>query len=78
MDGQRQDQPAAADNRGRAIQAALAEPASVVPWAASDASAGRTREAIIVAHARTLLIALRRYATAGVIIEGAMMKPATI
>ena len=37
---------------------------------------GRMRKTIIVALARKLLIALWRYATAGVVIEGAVMKPA--
>ena len=37
---------------------------------------GRLRKTIIVALARKLLIALWRYTTAGVIIEGAVMKPA--
>jgi len=37
---------------------------------------GRMRKTIIVALARKLLIALWRYTTAGVIIEGAVMKPA--
>ena len=41
---------------------------------------GRMRKTIIVALARKLLIALWRYTTAGVVIEGAVMKaaPATI
>jgi transposase len=38
---------------------------------------GRMRKTTIVALARKLLIALWRYTTAGVIIEGAVMKPAT-
>jgi len=33
------------------------------------------RKTIIVALARKLLIALWRYTTAGIVIEGAMMKP---
>ena len=37
---------------------------------------GRIRKTIIVARARKLLIALWRYASAGVLIEGAVMKPA--
>ena len=37
---------------------------------------GRIRKTIIVALARKLLIALWRYTTAGVIIEGAAMKAA--
>ena len=37
---------------------------------------GRMRKTIIVALARKLLIALWPYTTAGVIIEGAVMKPA--
>jgi len=37
---------------------------------------GRIRKTIIVARARKLLIALWRYASAGVVIEGAVMKPA--
>jgi transposase len=37
---------------------------------------GRMRKTIIVALARKLLIALWRYTTAGVVIEGAVMKPA--
>ena len=36
---------------------------------------GRMRKTIIVALARKLLIALWRYTTAGIVIEGAMMKP---
>src|ERR1051326_2768517 len=36
---------------------------------------GRMRKSIIVALARKLLIALWRYTTAGIVIEGAMMKP---
>ena len=36
---------------------------------------GRMRKTIIVALARKLLIALWRYTTAGVVIEGAVMKP---
>ena len=41
---------------------------------------GRMRKTTIVALARKLLIALWRYTTAGVVIEGAVMKaaPATI
>jgi transposase len=41
---------------------------------------GRMRKTTIVARARKLLIALWRYTTAGVVIEGAVMKaaPATI
>jgi hypothetical protein len=41
---------------------------------------GRMRKTIIVALARKLLVALWRYTTAGVVIEGAVMKaaPATI
>ena len=39
---------------------------------------GRMRKTIIVALARKLLIALWRYMTAGVVIEGAAMKAATI
>jgi transposase len=38
---------------------------------------GRVRKTTIVALARKLLIALWRYATAGVVIEGAMMKTAS-
>src|ERR671938_946349 len=38
---------------------------------------GRMRKAIIVALARKLLVALWRYTTAGVLIEGAVMKPAS-
>ena len=38
---------------------------------------GRMRKTIIVALARKLLVALWRYTTAGVVIEGAVMKPAT-
>jgi transposase len=38
---------------------------------------GRMRKTIIVALARKLLIALWRYATAGVVIEGAVMKAAS-
>jgi transposase len=38
---------------------------------------GRMRKTTIVALARKLLIALWRYTTAGVVIEGAVMKPAT-
>ena len=38
---------------------------------------GRMRKTIIVALARKLLIALWQYTTAGVVIEGAVMKPAT-
>ncbi|MBB4233257.1 transposase [Rhizobium mongolense] len=37
---------------------------------------GRLRKSMIVALARKLLVALWKYATAGVIIEGAAMKPA--
>ena len=37
---------------------------------------GRMRKTTIVALARKLLIALWRYTTAGVVIEGAVMKPA--
>jgi transposase len=36
---------------------------------------GRMRKTIIVALARKLLIALWRYTTAGIVIEGAMMRP---
>ena len=39
---------------------------------------GRVRKTTIVALARKLLIALWRYTTAGVVIEGAVMKPVTI
>src|SRR3954447_1271532 len=39
---------------------------------------GRMRKTIIVALARKLLIALWRYTTAGVVIEGAVMKPASV
>ena len=39
---------------------------------------GRMRKTTIVALARKLLIALWRYTIAGVVIEGAVMKPATI
>ena len=39
-------------------------------------SGGRLRKPMIVALARKLLIALWKYATAGVIIEGAVMRPA--
>jgi transposase len=35
------------------------------------------RKTIIVALARKLLVALWRYMTAGVVIEGAVMKPAS-
>ena len=38
---------------------------------------GRMRKTIIVALARKLLIALWRYTTAGVVIEGAVMKAAS-
>jgi transposase len=38
---------------------------------------GRMRKTTIVALARKLLIALWRYTIAGVVIEGAVMKPAT-
>ena len=38
---------------------------------------GRMRKTIIVALARKLLVALWRYMTAGVVIEGAVMKPAS-
>ena len=37
---------------------------------------GRLKKPMIVALARKLLIALWKYATAGVIIEGAVMRPA--
>lgn len=37
---------------------------------------GRLRKSAIVALARKLLVALWKYATAGVVIEGAVMKPA--
>ena len=36
---------------------------------------GRLRKTTIVAVARKLLVALWKYVTAGVIIEGAVMKP---
>src|SRR3954452_1441529 len=39
---------------------------------------GRMRKTIIVALARKLLVALWRYTTAGVVIEGAVMKPAPV
>ena len=39
---------------------------------------GRMRKTTIVALARKLLVALWRYTTAGVVIEGAVMKAATI
>jgi hypothetical protein len=62
-----------------------AEPADlgaqpVVPRAGVRRLGGRMRKTIIVALARKLLIALRRYTTSGVVIEGAVMKaaPATI
>ena len=38
----------------------------------------RVRKTIIVALARKLLIALWRYTTAGVVIEGAVMKAAAV
>ena len=38
---------------------------------------GRMRKTIIVALARKLLVALWRYTTAGVVIEGAVMKAAS-
>jgi hypothetical protein len=76
-------QPAAADNNGRVGLAMAAESADlgaqpVVPRAGPPWRAdGKT---IIVALARKLLIALWRYTTAGVVIEGAVIKatPATI
>ena len=37
---------------------------------------GRLKKPMVVALARKLLIALWKYATAGVIIEGAVMRPA--
>ncbi|MER8772962.1 IS110 family transposase, partial [Mesorhizobium sp. M0960] len=37
---------------------------------------GRLKKAMIVALARKLLVALWKYATAGVIIQGALMKTA--
>jgi transposase len=37
---------------------------------------GRLKKPMIVALARKLLVALWKYATAGVIIEGAVMRPA--
>jgi transposase len=39
---------------------------------------GRMRKTIIVALARKLLVALWRYTTAGVVIEGAVMKTAPV
>ena len=37
---------------------------------------GRMKKTIIVALARKLLVALWKYVTAGIVIEGAVMKPA--
>ena len=37
----------------------------------------RTRKVMVIASARKLLIALRRFATQGVVSEGAVMKPAS-
>jgi transposase len=37
---------------------------------------GRLRKTTIVALARKLLVALWKYVSAGVVIEGAMMRPA--
>ena len=75
-------QPAAADNNGRAGLAVAAEPAGLgaqpVVHERVRRLGGRMRKTTIVALARKLLVALWRYTTAGVVIEGAVMKAATI
>ncbi len=80
-------QPAVADNNGRASLAMAEKPADLGAQALSlwfqervQRLGGRMRKTTIVALARKLLIALWRYTTAGVVIEGAVMKaaPATI
>jgi transposase len=45
-------------------------------WFHDGSALGRMRKTTIVALARKLLITLWRYTTAGVIIDGAVMKPA--
>jgi hypothetical protein len=42
----------------------------------SGSRTGRRRKTTIVALARKLLVALWKYVSAGVVIEGAMMRPA--
>jgi hypothetical protein len=69
--------PAAATSAGTTAAPPLREPlSSFATWLLG----GRMRKTTIVALARKLLIALWRYTTAGVVIEGAVMKaaPATI
>src|SRR5262249_2182370 len=53
-------------------------PAALTLWSHERVQrrGGRMRETPIVALARKLLVALWRYTTAGVVIEGAVMKPA--
>jgi transposase len=41
-----------------------------------ERNGGRLRKPLIVALARKLLVALWQYATAGVVMEGAVIKPA--
>jgi transposase len=77
-------QSSVADNNGRARLAVAAEPADLglSLWFHERVRrlGGRMRKTTVVALARKLLIALWRYTTAGVVIEGAVMKaaPATI
>jgi len=67
-------QPAAKDNNGRAgLAMAADQPTSALSlWFHERVRrlGGRMRKTIIVALARKLLIALWRYTTAGVVIEG--------
>ena len=73
-------QPATADNNGRAGRWLPTSALSLWFHERVRRLGGRMRKTIIVALARKLLIALWQYTTAGVVIEGAVMKapPATI
>src|SRR5208282_655870 len=56
----------------------LASYAGLAPWFKERVkrNGGRMKKTIIVALARKLLVALWKYVTAGIVIEGAVMKPA--
>ena len=49
---------------------------ALVPCTSQKRNGGRLRKTTIVALARKLLVALWKYATAGVVIEGAIVKRA--
>ena len=49
---------------------------NLTPKCPCERTGGRLGKTMIIALARKLLVALWKYATAGVLIEGAILKPA--